>query len=212
MKHFYFVGLKDLNKIWFMCYLGKLLTIKGKVNLITDYKLWEEEIQPFELCSKLDYTRRIIKTDYEDYTFVLHDIEDYRELDVLDNATVIFMTSTQRQAVNYNKSLFYKIVIDLSEQVELNRYFIIYNIFLDSKINEKYIKYAYGEIMNSFDKHIIPFNEWDNMIHIENEYEEKIRLKYLSKQYKNVLNSILIKEEIIDKKKIKKTYNLVERG
>lgn len=200
----------DQHKFWLICYLSKGLAFNSKTLIVSEYDYWNKDIQPFELCSNLEIiTPQCINTiDRNSYEFVIYDVE--KSLEALkEEDTIILTTSSDRKVVSYNKKLFKAYSDSIQENIKDNKnvYLVLNHIYLDSKINEKYIKHQLKGVINSdIQAFTIPFNEMDYITNIENEYDEKIKLKYLSKDYKRTLKEIIKNEVSINKKELKKVF------
>jgi hypothetical protein len=216
MRRFYFIGTYNKDKFWFICYFAKLLSVNQRVLVITNYCLFNGDVEPLEIAMNLD----VIKADSykkdlsSEYEFVLFDIFDENQ-HIEEDSVLIFMTSGYKKQLLKNRG----VIKSYEDQLLIDGnqwkcYLILYDLLLDSKINVKFLQHLLFQRLDEekYEYISIPFNEWDMGIHMENEYEEKVNLKRLSKGYKEALKEILIGEKIVSIKEFKKIYHKAERG
>ncbi len=212
MKRCLFVGKKYRDKGFLILYVGKCLSFIGKTILITCNEVQQESINPYELCHNLDLyntSKESQGLELDAYDYVLLDCEQ-EELRINDGDWVCLITDSHKSRMIDNQKLFQQI-----ELTKATKTILLYqNVHTDSKINEKVLNIYFEQVLETVSKfkYTLYFTEYDQVVHLENEYDNALAIKHLSKGYKKILNHLLTDITLMDSKAIRKVMKQAERS
>lgn len=208
------IGENIKEKTYFLLYLGKILSQQGKTIIITKNKSLIKDINPYEYIPNM-YIYYISHDEFkikEQYDFLIYEVEnDKTHID--HEQEIYFITNSEKTTIEKNKKLL-KDIYNKAE-VRLPIEIIYINLYYDSKINEKYLTNYFQDVLNETEivnSHKIPFNDIDAITNMENEYDNKLIIKTLSKEYKKVLYNVANQIMNIEPKKFKKLVKIAERS
>lgn len=118
--------------------------------------------------------------------------------DDIKETITYYLTSTEKEGVEWLKQK--------TETITSEMNILILQYFSDSQINVKYMKgYLNRGRKNNIVRKIatVPYNDVDHMQRIEDEYNETVKIKYLSKAYRKILERVAKDEYEEYRKKVK---------
>lgn len=183
MKRIAFVGQPSREKTFFILYMAHILSQAHKTVVQTE-DLWFSELDVHVYSDNLTILKKNREGADRDTEFFLEDLYDFK-----DNPSTlrVLVSQANLDSVNGNQSLFER----STENDEVIYLFL--GMVLDSKINEKYLCRRMG-IHGHKDEVLCQYlNEKDLAVNMENEYDERLSIRGLSKPYKYLLMHVIRK-------------------
>lgn len=201
MKTIGFVGCTTRDKSFFMMYICKILSIEHKVVLVTENQWFINELTIFEYNDNFEIYGNS-ESDKIEADYVIIDIDQPQENEY-DH--LYLLSSARRDDVLKNKTLI--------EEMELSDYGVIFqNIIIDSKIGIRYLVAKLDINIKEHKIHTQYFSDIDEAAHIENEYNERLDIRNLSKDYKHLLLLIISEWVEIKPRERRKWLRKAERS
>ncbi len=201
MREIGIIGKSTPEKVWFIYYLAKLISVESSVEILTRHRSFHSSLEAFEYSPKLNITS--VKDERTLPDVCLYDIEthEHPEFD-----SVIYYSGIFLEEVNHNRDLFQDQVTYFHELYILN------GLLYDGAINKRYLIKRLG--LSPKEKHIITlmFSDIDLGVMAENQYNERIHITQLSKQYKQVLSLVLKDFFDLSNKELRRRFKLANRS
>lgn len=210
MKEIVAIGKPIKEKVYFLLYLGKILSQQGKTLLITKAKELKQDIDPFEYSKNL-YISNTKAIHNMKYQYIINDTQKIIKFN--EEKDLYLITNSEKEVISENKQLLQEIYN--KNKVRMPVEIIYMNLYYDSKINEKYLTNYFQNVLHEkeiMNKYKIPFDYLDAITTLENEYDNKLILKTLSKNYKKVLYKVASQTLDIPDKQLKKVVKQAERS
>lgn len=210
MKEIVAIGKPIKEKVYFLLYLGKILSQQGKTLLITEAKELKQQVDPFEYIKNL-YISNTNASDSTKYQYIINDTQNIIKFN--EEKDLYLITNSEKEVISENKQLLQDIYN--KNKVRMPVEIIYMNLYCDSKINEKYLTNYFQNVLHEkeiMNKYKIPFDDLDAITTLENEYDNKLILKTLSKNYKKVLYKVASQTLDIPDKQLRKVLKQAERS
>lgn len=210
MKEIIAIGKPIKEKVYFLLYLGKILSQQGKTLLITKAKELKQEIDPYEYTKDLYISNTNVSNNTK-YQYIINDTQNIIKFN--EEKDLYLITNSEKEVISENKQLLQEIYN--KNKVRMPVEIIYMNLYYDSKINEKYLTNYFQNVLHEkeiMNKYKIPFDDLDAITTLENEYDDKLILKTLSKNYKKVLYKVASQTLDIPDKQLRKVLKQAERS
>lgn len=195
-----FVGSSSREKTFLMMYLGKILSSGHQVCLVTEDRWMTPILDAYEYNDRFMINK---EQPEEDLDYCLLDLTKEGGVN-LDHG--FFVTGIDRQSVERNKILF-------QDFDHLNdKTYILLNLIMDSKINEKFLCHKFGLSLKEDRIHRQYMNDNDLSVMVENGYNEQLDLKSMSKIYKKFLMQVVNQVTDASAKEQKRWMRQAERS
>lgn len=195
------LGSSTNEKEWFIYYIGKLLSAKNKVNIVSKHRSFLERLDNYEYSPQLIITRSKDLNFNGDY--ILYDMDTISE--AVYDATIFYSGITKNE-VTYNADLF-----SLCDAYS-NKFYVINGILYESPINAKYLYERLGLTAGELKIETLMFNDINLSTMIENQYNDRIQIKNLSKPYQKMLSKVLQHMTHLSNKEIRQLFKVAYRS
>ncbi|PKM69205.1 MAG: hypothetical protein CVU95_01075 [Firmicutes bacterium HGW-Firmicutes-2] len=173
------IGINTKEKDYLGLYLGKVLSMEHKVVLVTRQQSIMGGLEDYEYNETFRIVSHIPDTIEADYLIVNHQEFDRESYDCL-----FFITGPKQSEVSDNEPIFNKGLLE-------NDCVIYHNIFEDSKINGKYLSNRLKIDPQKTKVLERPINEWDLIMEMENDYDQSIGMRHMSRDYRKLIYKML---------------------
>lgn len=230
MKWILFVG--TCNKEHILLDTGKLLTFAEKNVLVIDATFHQRLTRLLPYSDAQDFFHQIdgiyigtavnspkevshyadrMQQEGAECDFVLLQSDSPVFLDPSLYDDVVGVTKQERDTIKGNIELF-RILVSHSSKRTLTMHHILTD-HTSCSIEESYIRHAYSEFPIIWEEPswVIPFDEVDYGIHVDNQFRGKFSMRGLSKSYQEVLYDLLARLTELDKQAIKSIRKFAKR-
>lgn len=198
------IGAQNENKHRFICYLGKYLSGKYRVGIVSLYKKDNYDIDVFEIEEREDLIINSTISNTYDYDVIIYDVIKDRENSEKDKR--IFYSMIDKTSLDKNKPAF--VAGALSE----HSYFVYDNFIKGSSIDKRFIShYLLGEINNCIPIFFIPYNIETYKALVENDFKQCYSLRRLKGEYLNTIINLCNLMNLIGGDESKKILKVCER-
>lgn len=178
------LGKASFSKSMFMLCLGQVLSVSHKVGVVT---------KEFMSLSNgaIEMTHQLFASAYatdlpENTDMTLHDISHNLDASKMNDSGSRNIFFTDSKALSMDTLM--RQLIHLEQSIEQESLWIFAEIFHDSMINEKYMKYYFKQFLtNETEFHAYYFDDEDIMCMIEQQHDHKLQCYKMSKKYKEIL-------------------------
>ncbi|MDF1616895.1 hypothetical protein [Petrocella sp. FN5] len=194
------IGVITKEKDYLGLYLGKVLSMEHKVVLVTKHQSLMGALEDYEHNEYFRIVNQIpdvLEADYLIVNGVDVDRESYDRL--------FFITGPRQSEVTDNEPIFNKGILE-------NDCVIYHNILVDSRINGKYLNNRFKIDPNKIKVLERPFNEWDWIMELENDYDLSIWMGHMSHDYQKLIQRMIQHIMGSKDKAIKKWLNKSKRS
>jgi len=194
------IGVSTKEKDYLGLYLGKVLSMEHKVVLVTKHQSLMGALEDYEHNESFRIVNQIpdvLEADYLIVNGVDVDRESYDRL--------FFITGPRQSEVTDNEPIFNKGILE-------NDCVIYHNILVDSRINGKYLNNRFKIDPNKIKVLERPFNEWDWIMEMENDYDLSIWMGHMSHDYQKLIQRMIQHIMGSKDKAIKKWLNKSKRS
>ncbi|MDF2821526.1 MAG: hypothetical protein K0R15_1967 [Clostridiales bacterium] len=197
------IGVQNENKHRFICYLGKYLSGKYKVGIVSLYKKDCYDIDVFEIEEREDLIINSTISNTYDYDVIIYDICKDRES--LEDGNKIFYSTIDKADMDKNKPNF--TTSSLSDQS-----FIVYdNLIKGSCIDKRFIcNYLLGEGNVPKKIFFIHYNLDTQRVLMENDFKQCYSLKRLRGEYLSTIVNLCTLMELTGGDETKKILKVCE--
>ena len=176
MKTIGLIGKPSRDKSYLMLYLGKLLAVGDHVIIVTDNQWFMPNLDSYEYSDQLHICKEISMNEAVDYTII-----DVTSVSKTKYDIALYVSGIDRSTVEANVEMF------LGSEEADEKVTIFQNVLLDGKINENYLCQRFGISPKSHKVKTLYLNDNDMAVNIENDYDETLDIRGLSKIYKKLL-------------------------
>lgn len=202
------LGKSTYDKMQLMLTISKSIVAckNKKVMIVTDNSYFKRDYNPWEYEENLiifnfKTEKEMEQASYSNSEYIIYDIAHIEPTEVfskiLQGSKTFLFTSQQREIIEYNKSL-----LSILNSDKISFKLIAYKLNELSKIKGKVL----AEIYETNSENILSYYEniKDTSIMIDNGHNQVIKIKGMSKEYKQFLTDIVVNLIEVDKKDIKK--------
>ena len=194
------IGINTRAKDYLGLYLGKVLSMDHKVVLVTRQQSVMGGLEDYEHNETYRIVNHIPVGFEADYLIV-----DGVSLDRTSYDFLFFVTGPQLSEVTDNAWIFNKGILEKD-------CVIYHNILVDSTINGKYLSNRFKIDLGKIKVLERPSNEWDLTMDMENDYDQSIGMRHMSRDYQKLIHN-MIQHCTDDKDKvIRKWLNKAKRS
>ncbi|PKM56751.1 MAG: hypothetical protein CVU98_09615 [Firmicutes bacterium HGW-Firmicutes-3] len=194
------IGINTKEKDYLGLYLGKVLSMEHKVVLISRQQSIMSGLEDYEYNETFRIVSHIPDAIKADYLIV-----DALEFDRECHDCLFFITGPKESEVSDNEPIFNKGILEKD-------CVIYHNIFVDSKINGKYLSNRLKIDPKKINVLERPINEWDLIMEMENDYDQSIGMRHMSRDYQKLIYKMLQHSTGAKDKAIKKWLKKAKRS
>ena len=179
----FIVGAQSEYKYRFICYLGKYLSGKYRVGIVSLYKKDNYTTDIYEIEEQEDMVINCDSINAYQYDVVLYDVNRYRG--DLPEGKKVYYTTIDKSYMDKNK-------LNFSTCMEEESSILIFdNLPRGSSIDKRFLcKYLLGDIQAKHNLFCIHSNLEVQKILLENDYKQRYSLKRLKGEYRNTIINI----------------------
>lgn len=190
MKQIVCHGVRSREKQLLLLYIGKVLSSQSKVVMLTQGSIVQKTMSRVFYNDNYHITD-VAKVEMNEVDYIVLDIDERAQkvasLDLIEqrreDGIDLFISDKYPSDVEQNQPI--------TKTLKDDCMIIYLNLLYDSKISASYLSRCYK--IDKKTHHIIKHyhNERDMVIHLENEYNESLEMKGLSKAYLKVVTEVI---------------------
>lgn len=198
------IGMQNESKYRFICYLGKYLSGKYRVGIVSLYRQDSYESDVFEIEEQEDIIVNKTIVNTYDYDVVIYDVS--KDRDSLEEGKRIFYSTIDKSSMDKNKPVF------TSGIVAKNSFFVYDQLMKGSSIDKRFIcNYFFGSVVAGKNILFIHNNLNDQKVMVENDFKQHYSLKRLKGEYLNTIINLCNKLELTREDEMKNILKVCER-